>query len=42
MNGLSSHLGLLNTWPAWFAVSLPSVLALLVAFTMLWWVGRSR
>jgi len=42
MNGLSSHLGLLNTWPAWFAVSLPSVLALLVAFTLLWWVGRSR
>jgi lipopolysaccharide export system permease protein len=42
MNGLSTHLGLLNTWPAWFAVSLPSMAALLVAFTMLWWVGRTR
>jgi lipopolysaccharide export system permease protein len=42
MNGLFSHLGLLNTWPAWFSVSVPSAFALLVAFAMLYWVGRTR
>jgi lipopolysaccharide export system permease protein len=42
MNGLFSHLGLLNTWQPWFSVSLPSIVALLVAFTMLHWVGRMR
>jgi lipopolysaccharide export system permease protein len=42
LNGLFSHLGLLHTWPAWFAVSIPSGIALLVAFTMLYWVGRTR
>jgi lipopolysaccharide export system permease protein len=42
MNGLFTHLGMLNTWPPWFSVSVPSVVALLVAFTMLYWVGRTR
>jgi lipopolysaccharide export system permease protein len=42
MNGLFSHLGLLNTWQPWISVSLPSIVALLVAFTMLYRVGRMR
>jgi lipopolysaccharide export system permease protein len=42
MNGLFSHLGLLNTWPAWLAVSIPSMVALAVALGMLGWVGRMR
>jgi lipopolysaccharide export system permease protein len=42
LNGLSSHLGLLNTWPAWLSVSIPSLVALAVAFGMLGWVGRMR
>jgi lipopolysaccharide export system permease protein len=42
MNGLFSHLGLLNTWQPWISVSLPSIMALLVAFTMLYRVGRMR
>ncbi len=42
MNGLFSHLGLLNTWPAWLSVSVPSLVALAVALGMLGWVGRMR
>jgi lipopolysaccharide export system permease protein len=42
LNGLFSHLGLLNTWPAWLSVSIPSMVALAVAFGMLGWVGRMR
>ncbi|MFZ4758542.1 MAG: LPS export ABC transporter permease LptG [Burkholderiaceae bacterium] len=42
LNGLFSHLGLLNTWPAWLSVSIPSLVALTVAMTMLAWVGRMR
>jgi lipopolysaccharide export system permease protein len=42
MNGLFSHLGLLNTWPAWLSVSIPSLAALAVALTMLARVGRMR
>lgn len=42
LNGLSAHLGLLNTWPAWLAASLPSALALAVGFGLLAWVGRVR
>lgn len=42
LNGLSSHLGLLNTWPAWTSVVLPSAVALLLAFAMLSWVDRTR
>ena len=42
LNGLFSHLGLLNTWPAWLSVSIPSMVALAVAFGMLSWVGRMK
>lgn len=42
MNGLFSHLGLLNTWPAWLSVSIPSMVALAVALAMLARVGRMR
>jgi hypothetical protein len=42
MNGLFSHLGLLNTWPAWLSVSIPSLAALTVALAMLARVGRMR
>lgn len=42
MNGLFSHLGLLNTWPAWLSISIPSLVALAVALSLLSWVGRMR
>ena len=42
LNGLFSHLGLLNTWPPWLSVSLPSWVAFAVAFGLLSWVGRMR
>ena len=42
LNGLFTHLGLLNTWPAWLAVSIPSAVAFAVAMGMLAWVGRTR
>ena len=42
LNGLFSHLGLLNTWPPWMAASIPSLVALAVAMTMLARVGRMR
>jgi lipopolysaccharide export system permease protein len=42
LNGLFSHLGLLNTWPAWLAVSIPSLVALTLAMGMLSVVGRMR
>lgn len=42
LNGLFSNLGLLNTWPAWVSVSIPSVGALVVALVMLAWVDRVR
>jgi len=41
MNGLFSNLGLLNTWPPWLAVSIPSLVAFGVALAMLGRVGRS-
>ena len=42
MNGLFSHLGLLNTWPAWVAAGVPSIFAMLLALGMLAWVDRAR
>ncbi len=42
MNGLFSHLGLLNTWPAWMAAGVPSLLAMLLAIGMLAWVDGAR
>jgi lipopolysaccharide export system permease protein len=41
-NSLFSNLGLLNTWPAWIAVSVPSLIALAVGLAMLAWVDRAR
>lgn len=41
MNGLFSNLGLLNTWPPWLAVSIPSMVAFALALGMLGRVGRS-
>jgi lipopolysaccharide export system permease protein len=41
MNGLFSNLGLLNTWPPWLAVSIPSMVAFGLALAMLGRVGRS-
>ena len=42
LNGLFSHLGLLNTWPAWLAAGIPSLAAMLLAIGMLAWVDRTR
>jgi len=42
MNGLFSHLGLLNTWAPWLAAIIPGGVALLLALGMLLWVDRSR
>lgn len=42
LNGLFSHLGLLNTWPAWVSASVPSFMALLLALSLLSWVDRAR
>lgn len=42
LNGLFSHLGLLNTWPAVVSVSIPSVAAFVLALAMLAWVDRTR
>lgn len=42
MNGLFSHLGLLNTWPPLLSVSIPSVVAFMLALGMLAWVDRAR
>jgi lipopolysaccharide export system permease protein len=41
LNSLFSHVGLLNTWPAWIAASVPSLMAVLLALFMLWWVDRA-
>ena len=41
LNGLFSHIGLLNTWPAWMAASIPSLIATSLALFMLWWVDRA-
>jgi len=42
LNGLFSHLGLLNTWPPLLAVSIPSIGAFVMALGMLAWVDRTR
>ena len=42
LNGLFSHLGLLNTWPAWMSACVPSLVALGLAMAMLAWVDRAR
>ncbi len=40
LNSLFSHLGLLNTWPAFLTAILPSIIFLLFACGALWWVER--
>ena len=40
LNRLSSHLGLLNDWPAWGAALMPTVIFLSVALGMMWWLER--
>ncbi len=42
LNSLFSHLGLLNTWPAWLAAGVPSLVAVALALGMLAWVDRAR
>ncbi len=42
LNGLFSHLGLLNTWPPLLSVSIPSIGAFVLALGMLAWVDRTR
>lgn len=40
INNLFSHLGLLNTWPAFVSAALPSILFMLIALIALRWVER--
>lgn len=40
LNGMFSHLGVINSWRPLTAAVTPSVLFLLAAGTMLWWVER--
>lgn len=40
LNGLFSHLGMINSWRPLFAAMTPSVMFLLAAASMLWWVER--
>jgi len=41
INSLFSHLGLLNTWPAFMTAALPSLLFMVLAIGALWWVERT-
>ncbi|WP_126446801.1 LPS export ABC transporter permease LptG [Sulfuricystis multivorans] len=40
LNGLFSHLGIINHWTPWVAAVAPSVMFLLAAAALLWWVER--
>lgn len=40
LNGLFSSLGVINSWPPFFSAITPSVLFLVTAAVMLWWVER--
>lgn len=40
LNGLSSNLGAINSWPPVLSAMAPSALFLLVAMGLLWWVER--
>lgn len=40
LNGLFSSLGVINSWPPLYAAVTPSILFLLAATTMIWWVER--
>jgi lipopolysaccharide export system permease protein len=39
-NSLFSHVGLLNTWPAFITAAFPSIFYLMMAIGALWWVQR--
>jgi len=40
LNGLFSHLGVINSWRPLFAAVTPSIMFLLAAGSLLWWVER--
>jgi lipopolysaccharide export system permease protein len=40
LNGLFSNLGTINSWPPFLSAITPSLLFLLVAMSLLWWVER--
>jgi lipopolysaccharide export system permease protein len=40
LNSLLAHLGLLQNWPPLGSALLPSVLFLMSALVMMWWVER--
>ena len=40
LNRVSAHLGLLNDWPPLFSAMMPTVLFLIAALTMLYFVER--
>jgi lipopolysaccharide export system permease protein len=40
LNGLFSHVGLLQNWPPIAAAAVPSTVFFLTAVTMMWWVER--
>ncbi|MDD5250024.1 MAG: LPS export ABC transporter permease LptG [Rhodocyclaceae bacterium] len=40
LNGLFSHLGVINSWPPFFSAITPSAMFLVAAGGMLWWVER--
>jgi lipopolysaccharide export system permease protein len=40
LNSLFSHIGLLNTWPAFSTAIIPSLVFLTIAIGALWWVQR--
>jgi lipopolysaccharide export system permease protein len=40
LNGLFSHVGLLQNWPPVAAAVMPSVAFFLAAVAMMWWVER--
>jgi lipopolysaccharide export system permease protein len=40
LNGMFSHLGVINSWQPLTAAVTPSIIFLLAAGSMLWWVER--
>lgn len=40
LNGLFSNLGVINSWPPFASATVPSVMFMLTAIVMLWWVER--
>ena len=40
LNGLSSSIGIIQSWPPFYSAVLPSVLFLFAAILMMWWVER--